>query len=150
MKSSAGILMYKIVDGELYIFLVHPGGPFWQKKDLGSWSIPKGEFEPGEEPLAAAIREFGEETGVIPAGEFHALTPVKLKSGKVIHAWSVCGDIDERAVASNTFDLEWPPRSGKTRSFPEVDRAGWFPAEEALKKINAAQAAFIRQVMSVF
>lgn len=147
MKRSAGILLYKKIDGDLYVFLVHPGGPFWKSKDLGSWSIPKGEFTGDEEPLAAALREFEEETGVVPEGDFQELSPVSLKSGKLILAWAAEGDLDESLIVSNTFDMEWPPGSGKMSSFPEVDRAGWFPVNEALKKVNPAQAELIYQLV---
>ena len=147
MKRSAGILLYKETDGDLYVFLVHPGGPFWKNKDLGSWSIPKGEFTDDEEPLAAALREFEEETGVVPEGDFRELRPVTLKSGKLILAWAAEGDLDESVIVSNTFDMEWPPGTGKVSSFPEVDRAGWFPVDEALKKVNPAQAELIHQLV---
>lgn len=147
MKRSAGILLYKRVDGDLYVFLVHPGGPFWKNKDRGSWSIPKGEFADDEEPLSAAQREFGEETGVVPEGDFRELSPVSLKSGKLILAWAAEGDLDESAIVSNRFDMEWPPGTGKISRFPEVDRAGWFAVDEALKKVNPAQAGLIHQLV---
>lgn len=126
-------------------FLVHPGGPFWAKKDAGVWSIPKGEFTE-EEPLEAAKREFEEETGVaLTAKNFTALTPIKLKSGKTVHAWMAEGDIDEIAIKSNHFTMEWPPKSGKNISIPEIDKAAWFTAAEAMLKINNAQAALIQE-----
>jgi predicted NUDIX family NTP pyrophosphohydrolase len=148
MKKSAGILLYKLTHSELCIFLVHPGGPFWKNKDLGSWSIPKGEFSDDEEPLDAAIREFEEETGITLEGQFTELRAVKLKSGKLIYAWALSQEVDDSAIKSNTFDMEWPPGSGKMTSFPEVDQAKWFPVGEALEKINPAQAALIHELVS--
>jgi len=145
-SQSAGILLYRKINGQLQVFLVHPGGPFFKNKDLGSWSIPKGEFLDDEKPLAAAKREFLEETGREIAGDFTELTPVKLKSGKKVYAWAVEGDIDHEKIDSNLFEIEWPPKSGKQQSFPEIDRAGWFEIEEAKLKINAAQAAFIDEL----
>ena len=145
-KQSAGILLYRIVNNHLEVFLVHPGGPFWAKKDLGAWSIPKGEFE-NEDPLAAAQREFLEELGMTIDGEILALIPRKQKGGKVVYAWAIKGDLDPQEITSNTFELEWPPKSGKVRSFPEIDRAEWFPAQEALQKINPGQAAFIHELV---
>jgi predicted NUDIX family NTP pyrophosphohydrolase len=147
-KKSAGILAYQFLGGELQFFLVHPGGPFWAKKDAGAWTIPKGEFE-DEEPLMAAKREFHEETGMSIDGEFTRLAPVTLKSGKIVHAWAVEADLDATKVVSNTFSMEWPPKSGKLGEFPEVDRAGWFTFEEAMKKINPAQAGFIRKLVGI-
>ena len=147
MKQSAGILLYKYAD-ELLFFLVHPGGPFWRNKDAGAWSIPKGEFSDDEEALAAAVREFGEETGIeLPEAGFAQLSPVRLKSGKKVLAWALEHDVNPDAVVSNTFPLEWPPRSGKTIHVPEIDKAAWFRADEALVKINEAQRAFILQVL---
>lgn len=123
---------------------MHPGGPFWAKKDAGAWSIPKGEYDDGEDPRACAAREFEEELGTpLPAGELAELGSVKLKSGKEIVAFAVAGDLDADAIHSNTFTLEWPPRSGRTREFPEVDRAGWFGLDEAREKLNPAQAALL-------
>ncbi len=127
------------------VFLVHPGGPFWARKDAGAWSIPKGEFEE-EEPLAAAKREFLEETGMKIDGDFIPLSAVTQKNGKVVHAWAVEADIDTEKVRSNTFEIEWPPKSGKMREFPEVDRASWFSVDEGEEKINPAQAGFIREL----
>lgn len=124
---------------------MHPGGPFWARKDAGAWSIPKGEFEI-EDALAAAQREFKEETGLQISGEFQALSPVTLKSGKVVYAWAVEGDLDASQVRSNFFELEWPPRSGKRMSVPEVDRGEWFVLQVGLEKINPAQAGFIREL----
>lgn len=138
-KNSAGILLYKIENGKLHVLLVHPGGPFWQKKDSGAWSVPKGEYEQEEEALNAAIREMKEETGLDVSGNVIELSPVKQKSGKRVRCWAVEGDFDLARFRSNTFEMEWPPRSGKKRSFPEVDRAEWFELEEAAKKINPGQ-----------
>jgi len=126
MKQSAGLLLYKFVDKTVFFFLVHPGGPFWKNKDLESWSIPKGEFTNDEEPLDAAIREFKEETGFEADGDFIKLEHVKLKSGKIVYAWAVDFDLDETLIKSNTFEMEWPPKSGKLQSFPEVDKANGF------------------------
>lgn len=152
MKKSAGILLYKFIDKTIYFLLVHPGGPFWKNKDLESWSIPKGEYTDGEDPLHAAQREFQEETGfaleVDSEDDFIALESVKLKSGKTVLAWALEFDIDVTLVKSNEFEMEWPPKSGSMKSFPEVDRAEWFQAAEALKKINPAQADFIVQIIS--
>ena len=135
-KSSAGLLLYRL---PLEVFLVHPGGPFWAHKDEGSWSIPKGEFDASEDPLAAARREFTEETGFTASGEFKRLTPLKQKSGKIVHAWAVEFDCDPTLVKSNTFVF-------KGREFPEVDRAGWFTIEEAKQKILPGQAGFLDQL----
>jgi predicted NUDIX family NTP pyrophosphohydrolase len=143
-KRSAGILLYRLRNDEPEVLLVHPGGPFWTRKDAGAWSIPKGEYSDDEDALACALREFEEETGTALApGELTDLGTVRLKSGKVIRAWAAEGDLDADAVHSNTFELEWPPRSGRIQSFPEVDRAGWFGIEEAREKLNPAQAAFL-------
>jgi predicted NUDIX family NTP pyrophosphohydrolase len=141
---SAGILLHRRgIDGP-EVLLVHPGGPFWARKDLNAWSIPKGEVDPGEDPRACALREFAEETGVqLPEGVLDELGSVKLKSGKQVLAFATAGDLDPEAVRSNTFELEWPPRSGRVQSFPEVDRAGWFALDAARAKLNPAQAAFI-------
>ena len=141
---SAGILLYRSTHGESEVLLVHPGGPFWARKDAGAWSIPKGEHGDDEDPQACARREFEEETGTALApGALADLGTVKLKSGKVVAAWAAEGDLDPDAITSNTFEMEWPPRSGRTQAFPEVDRAGWFGLEEAREKLNPAQAAFI-------
>jgi predicted NUDIX family NTP pyrophosphohydrolase len=138
-KVSAGLLMYRIRDGALQFLLAHPGGPFWKDRDAGAWTIPKGEIQPGEEPLAAAQREFEEEVGFKPRGRFIELTPITQKSGKIVHAWAFEGDCDPARVRSNTFKMEWPPHSGKFEDCPEVDRAGFFGMEEAKGKINPAQ-----------
>ena len=149
MKKSAGILLYKYQNQELEIFLVHPGGPFWKNKDLGSWSIPKGEFTDEEIPLDAAISEFEEETGTKLAGNFLELQPIKLSSGKLVYCWALAGDLNANQIKSNTFEMEWPPKSGKTKSFPEVDKGGWFLVSDALQKINTAQSAFINELQSI-
>jgi len=144
-KRSAGILLHRRSgDGALEVLLVHPGGPFWAKKDLGAWSIPKGEHEDGEDARAAALREFEEELGS-PAveGELVDLGEVRQKSGKVVTAWALEGDIDADAIRSNTFEMEWPPRSGRMREFPEVDRAAWFGLDEARERILPAQAPLL-------
>ena len=148
-SQSAGVLLYRKVNGQLQVFLVHPGGPFFKNKDHGAWSIPKGEFLDDEEPLSAAKREFEEETGQKIDGSFICLNPVKLKSGKRVYAWAVEGDINHETIISNLFEIEWPPKSGKKQSFPEIDRAGWFGVDEAIFKINAAQAAFIEELETV-
>lgn len=144
-KTSAGILLYRRPAGRLEVLLVHPGGPFWRNKERGAWSIPKGEIE-GEEPLAAARREFQEEIGQAVEGNFIELTPVTQKGGKVVYAFALEGDLDPDPIHSNTFEMEWPPGSGKRAEFPEIDRAEWFGVDEATEKINAAQAAFIREL----
>ena len=145
-KHSAGLLLYRRRGGLLELFLVHPGGPFWASKDAGAWSIPKGEYEAGEDPLAAARREFTEETGFTAAGPFLPLTPLKQKSGKLIQAFACEGEADPGALTSNTFTLEWPPHSGQTQEFPEVDRGAWFPLPEALEKIHPGQAGFLEEL----
>jgi len=145
-KESAGLLMYRRRGGILEVFLVHPGGPFWAKKDLGSWSLPKGEFPPGVDPLTAARREFAEETGFPAAGTFLPLTPLRQPSGKRIHAWALEGDCDPGAVRSNTFTLEWPPKSGRLQEFPEVDRAAWFSLKEAKERIVKGQRGFLEEL----
>lgn len=146
-KMSAGILLYRQYENELEVFLVHPGGPFWAKKDLGVWSIPKGEYDASEDPLAAAQREFQEETGfAAPAGAMHSLSEVRLPSGKIVTAWAIEGACDAEGIRSNTFTLEWPPKSGKMREFPEVDRAAWFSLQLAYQKIHSAQRAFLERL----
>jgi len=137
-------LLYRTRDGAREVFLVHPGGPYWAKKDLGVWSIPKGEFEPGEEPLDAAKREFREETGFEPpAGPFAPLGAITQPSGKLVLVWCVSGDCDADRVRSQSITMEWPPRSGRRQEFPEVDRAGWFDIEEAHGKILNGQRGFL-------
>jgi len=146
-KQSAGLLLYRFRQNHLEVLLVHPGGPFWAKKDLGSWSIPKGEFAEGEDALAAAQREFQEETGFSISGEFKPLASLKQKSGKVVYAWAIESDLDHTKVKSNTFNLEWPPKSGRISEFPEIDRAEWFSVEVAREKINPGQIAFLDRLM---
>jgi predicted NUDIX family NTP pyrophosphohydrolase len=146
-KESAGLLMYRFRQGELQFLLVHPGGPFWQKKDLGAWTIPKGEVRPDEEALNAARREFREEVGFEPEGEFLPLTPVKQKGGKLVRAWAFQGDCDVASCKSNTFQVQWPPRSGVLRDFPEVDRVEFFELNFAKEKINSAQASFLDETV---
>lgn len=147
-KMTAGLLLYRR-RGELEVFLVHPGGPFWAKKDAGAWSLPKGEIEEGEDPLETAKREFTEETGLPIDGEFRPLTPVKQAGGKIVHAWAVEADCDPSKVRSNLFSLEWPPKSGKRQDFPEVDRAAWFDIPEAGKRIIPAQSGFLDQLVAL-
>ncbi len=146
-KTSAGILLYRTRSGRLEVLLVHPGGPFWARKDLGSWSIAKGEYEEGEDPLQAALREFFEETGFRPAGPFLPLTQRKQASGKLVDAWATESDWDTSRLVSNTFSMEWPKGSGRVREFPEVDRAEWFEISEAMRRINPAQAGFIDELV---
>jgi predicted NUDIX family NTP pyrophosphohydrolase len=148
-KQSAGLLLHRMQAGQRQVFLVHPGGPFWAKKDAGAWTIPKGEFEANEDPLAAARRELREETGLVVDGPFLPLGVVKQAGGKVIHAWAAEADCDPGAIVSNTFRLEWPPRSGKFAEFPEVDRAAWFSLEAAATKMNAAQALFLERLAAM-
>ena len=144
-KTSAGILLHRARGGTREVLLVHPGGPFWARKDAGAWSIPKGEYEEGDDPRACALREFEEELGSpLPAGtELTELGTVRQSGGKVITAYAARGDLDADAITSNTFTIEWPPRSGRSQEFPEVDRAAWFPLDEAREKINQAQAEFL-------
>jgi len=146
MVKSAGILLYRFIKGFPEVFLIHPGGPFFIKKDEGAWSIPKGEYEEGEEPLAAAKREFFEETGMKVDGKFLSLNPVRLKSGKVVIAFALEHDIDALQIKSNSFEIEWPPKSGKKKSFPEIDKGEWFTIEIAKRKINPAQGLFIDEL----
>jgi len=143
-KESAGLLMYRIRDGRLEVFIVHPGGPYFARKDDGVWGIPKGSVGEKEDKLAAAVREFAEETGIQPNGDFIPLGSITQRSGKIVHAWAFAGDWDGREpIKSNNFPLEWPPGSGQTREFPEVDRAGFFSVRGARKKMIAAQAVLI-------
>jgi predicted NUDIX family NTP pyrophosphohydrolase len=149
MATSAGIIMFRDGEAGREVLLVHPGGPFWAKKDDGAWSIPKGEFTEGEDPLAAARREFEEELGTPVSGDFVELTAIKQKGGKLVYAWAVRGDLDPERLKSNSFTMEWPPRSGKMQSFPEVDRAGWFDLETARRKILESQRGLIEQVSDI-
>ena len=142
-KRSAGLLMFRRNGGELQVFLVHPGGPFWAGKDAGSWTVPKGEYVDGEEPLDAARREFTEETGFVAEGEFIDIGTVRQTSGKIVNAWAFEGDCDPRKLKSNFCEIEWPPRSGKKMEIPEVDRGAWFSLEEAREKILKSQEGFL-------
>jgi predicted NUDIX family NTP pyrophosphohydrolase len=148
-KQSAGLLLYRFRGDNLEVLLIHPGGPFWKNKDAGAWSVPKGEFEDDEDALAAAKRETQEELGQSFTGKFTALEPVKLKTGKVVYAWALEGDFDPEKLVSNTFEMEWPPRSGKKIMVPEADKAAWFSPKEAKEKINAAQVNFIEQLLLI-
>jgi predicted NUDIX family NTP pyrophosphohydrolase len=142
-KRSAGILLYRRIGPAAEVLLVHPGGPFWARKDEGAWSIPKGEYSPGEDPLAAARRELAEETGASPEGPFLALGSFRQSAAKSVEVWAVEGDFDPAALVSNTFMTEWPPRSGQMRQFPEVDRAQWFTPGEAVRRIIRGQAPIL-------
>ena len=148
-KRSAGLLMYRRRGGAVELLLVHPGGPFWAKKDDGAWSIPKGEYDDGEAPLAVAKREFAEEVGAVPDGDFIDLGEVTQAGRKVVRAFALEGDFDVARLQSNTFEIEWPPKSGRKRSFPEVDRAEWFAPDEARRKILAGQRPFIERLLAV-
>jgi predicted NUDIX family NTP pyrophosphohydrolase len=142
--SSAGILLHRRGERGTEVLLAHPGGPFWARKDLGAWSIPKGELDEGEDPRGGALREFAEETGTqLPDGALEELGSVKQKSGKLVVAFAVEGDLDPATLVSNTFEVEWPPRSGRIQEFPEIDRAEWFDLDTAREKLNPAQAAFV-------
>jgi predicted NUDIX family NTP pyrophosphohydrolase len=145
-RQSAGLLVYRRAKNGLQVFLVHPGGPFWAKKDRGAWSIPKGEFDESEEGLAAARREFREEVGQDIAGVFIALTPSRQPSRKTIHAWAVEGEVDAAALVSNEFELEWPPRSGRMQRFPEVDAGAWFAFDEAKGRIQPGQLPILEEL----
>jgi predicted NUDIX family NTP pyrophosphohydrolase len=147
-KNSAGIVLYRIQRGALEVFLVHPGGPFWAKKDEGAWSIPKGEIEEGDDRLESARREFREETGSQVDGEFIELVPLKQRGGKIVYAWAVVGNIDAASIRSNLFSMEWPPRSGTQHEFPEVDKAGWFTVEKALAKLLPGQRGFLAEIQA--
>jgi predicted NUDIX family NTP pyrophosphohydrolase len=146
MKKSAGILPYRCIKGKLQFFLVHPGGPFWKNKDLGAWTIPKGEFD-NEDALTAAKREFKEETGFDCEGIVTPLAPIKQKNGKLVYAWAVQMDIEADKINSNLFEMEWPPQSGNMQKFPEIDKAAWFAISVVLQKINPAQTGFIDEVV---
>lgn len=147
---SAGLLLYDVDDGELLVLLVHPGGPFWARKDHGAWSIPKGEHGPDEEPLTVAYREFTEELGLAPpAGRAAPLGEVRQSGGKLVRAWALQGRVDVSALHSNVFSMEWPPRSGKIEEFPEVDRAEWLPLDAAREKLLAGQHPFLDRLMAL-
>jgi predicted NUDIX family NTP pyrophosphohydrolase len=148
-KESAGIVLYRYRDSILEIFLVHPGGPFWKNKDSGAWSIPKGEFDAREDPLQAARREFHEETGCSVDGSFIDLGPVRQAGGKIVHAWAVEGDCEAESISSNSFTIEWPPRSGQRKEFPEVDRAGWFSLQLAREKILKGQLMLLDKLQRI-
>jgi predicted NUDIX family NTP pyrophosphohydrolase len=148
-KKSAGLLMFRIKNGALELLLCHMGGPFWKKKDSGAWTIPKGEYEEGEEPFDTARREFFEETGFTPEGTFIQLTSLKQSGGKLISAWAFEGDCDVSKLTSNTFEIEWPPHSGKISSFPEIDHAEWFPPDLAREKILKGQIGFIDELCRI-
>ena len=148
-KISAGILLYRRIRGIVEVLLVHPGGPYWAKKDLGAWSLPKGEIGEGEDPQKAALREFAEETGFAVDGELRALRPLRQPSGKLIVAWAAEGDCEPAQLRSNLFSMEWPPKSGKQQEFPEVDRAAWFDLEEARRRILAGQAPLLDELTSI-
>jgi predicted NUDIX family NTP pyrophosphohydrolase len=145
-RRSAGLLMYRIKDGATQVLLAHPGGPYFVKKDDGAWSIPKGEPDTEEDLLITAQREFEEETGVKPTGPFIPLKPVKQKGGKIVHAWAIEGDCDPATIQSNTFTMEWPPRSGQQQAFPEVDRAEWFDLATAKRKAKSGQVGLIDEL----
>jgi predicted NUDIX family NTP pyrophosphohydrolase len=147
--SSAGLVLYRVRDSALEVLLVHPGGPFWAAKDSGAWTIPKGEVEPEEDQLAAARREFEEELGFSSRGEFTPLGTITQKAGKVVQAWAFEGDCDPARIKSNSFTIEWPPRSGKQQAFPEVDRAAFFGIEEARRKINPAQVELLSRLQEI-
>jgi predicted NUDIX family NTP pyrophosphohydrolase len=147
-RKSAGILLYRFSDHTLQVLLVHPGGPFWKNKDAGAWSIPKGEFDENEQALDAAKREMTEETGFVITGKPMELTPVK-QSNKTVYAWAVLQDADPEKIVSNTFEMEWPPRSGIHKIFPEIDKASWFTIEEAKNKVITAQAALLTELDSL-
>ena len=148
-KTSAGILFYRYNSKGLEVLLVHPGGPFWAKKDMYAWSIPKGEIEPHEDVLEAAIRETEEETGIKANGKFLPLTPVKQRSGKIVHTWALEDTFEPLKIKSNSFEMEWPPKSGKKRVFPEIDKAAWFTTSEAKKRIVSGQVPFIDQLEEI-
>lgn len=148
-EKSAGILMFRRKRAQSELLLVHPGGPFWARKDNGAWSIPKGVYEEGEDPLAAAQREFQEETGSIAAGNFIPLGSFRQSSGKIVSAWAVEGDYDVEKFKSNLFAMEWPPKSGKFKEFPEVDRIGWFAPAEAMRKILKGQTPILEKCFSL-
>ena len=149
IKQSAGLLLYRLKNKIPEFFLVHPGGPYWAKKEISAWSIPKGELGPTEHPLEAAIREMKEETGIsldIPVENFIPLSPVKQNPGKTIYAWALQSDIEPSPIRSNVFEMEWPPRSGKKKQFPEIDKADWFNFAEARKRIVIGQVPLLEEI----
>jgi predicted NUDIX family NTP pyrophosphohydrolase len=146
-KQSAGIIPYKIVKKQLFFFIAHPGGPFYRKKDLGFWTIVKGEIEEGEEPINCAIRDFKEETGISIKSDLMPLTPIKQKSGKLVYAWATEQDIDPESVKCNTFKMEWPPKSGTMAEFPELDKFEWFNVQATIDKLLPAQTPLVYEVM---
>ena len=148
-KRSAGLLLFRRRAGILEVFLVHPGGPFWAKKDAGAWTIPKGEIDEGEDELAAARRETAEETGFAPDGNFVALPPIRQKAGKVVVAWAIEAECDPSQLRSNLFSMEWPPRSGRTAEFPEIDRGAWFSMDEARGKLLEAQLPLLDSLQAL-
>lgn len=148
-KISAGLLLYRFINNQIEFFLVHPGGPFFKNKDEGYWTIPKGEPAEEESLPECALREFREETGLSVTGYLHELKPVQQKGGKKVYAWAVAGDLNPDQITSNSFEIEWPPHSGRRQQFPEIDRAGWFLLEDALSKINPAQRSFITEAKDV-
>ncbi len=148
-KVSAGVLVFRRAAGELEVLLAHPGGPIFRRRDAGAWTIPKGEIEPGEEPLAAAQRELSEETGFAFDGPFLPLGTVKQKNGKVVHAWACEGSVDPKGLKSNLFSMQWPPRSGKFAEFPELDRAEYFDVTTAREKLNEAQGELVVRLVAL-
>ena len=149
-KVSAGLMMFRRRSGTLEVLLVHLGGPFWKKKDNGSWTIPKGELDPGEDALTTAKREFAEETGLVAHGEFISLGEVKQKGGKLVHAWAFEGDCDPKSIRSRTIEIAWPPKSGRKLTIPEIDRGDFFPLAVAREKINAAQVRFLETLQDLY
>jgi len=149
VKKSAGILVYKYAAQEIRFLLLHPGGPFWKSKDIGAWTIPKGEIENGDDPFQTALKEFEEETGSSITGNFIQLNPIVQKGGKTIYVWAVEGDFNCQTFHSNTFDMEWPPKSGQLKQFPEIDKAEWYDLETSKMKINPAQFALITEVLTI-
>ena len=147
MADSYGILLHRGVAPRIEVLVAHPGGPLWVGRDEGAWSIPKGLADPGEEPLAAAVREFAEETGMEPDGPFRSLGSTRLASGKTVHAWAAPGDFDPGKLQSNTFTMEWPPRSGRYEEFPEIDRVVWVDPAEAMRRLNPAQRVFVARLL---
>lgn len=149
-KQSAGILLYRKIHKTIEVLLVYPGGPYFSGKDVGNWTVPKGEFTEEEEvPLQAAIREMEEETGFRPEGPFTALSPIKQKSGKIVHCWAQESNLDVTTIVSNTFELEWPPKSGKRKTFPEIEKAAWFTLEAAKEKINERQLPLLEELQQI-